>query len=62
MELKSLEDKKITTVEIFKSNKMFFGIVEDKKGNIWIGGGDGIWHYNGKTVSYFTGTVSKDNN
>ncbi len=60
MESKSLEDKKITTVEIFKSDKMFFCIVEDKKGNIWIGGGDGIWHYNGKTVSYFTGISTHD--
>jgi ligand-binding sensor domain-containing protein len=62
MESKSLEDEKIKTVEIFKSNNMFFGIVEDKKGNIWIGGGDGIWHYNGKTVSYFTGIVSNECN
>jgi ligand-binding sensor domain-containing protein len=58
IESKSMADKKSIATEIFKSDKMFFGIVEDKKGNIWIGGGDGIWLYNGKIVNYFTGVIT----
>lgn len=60
IESKSMAEKKIMGVEVFKSNKMFFGIVEDQMGNIWIGGGDGIWLYNEKTVSYFTGILVRD--
>lgn len=52
----TINNKDFDVTEVFKSEKMFFGVVEDKKGNIWIGGGDGIWLYNGKTVQYFTGT------
>jgi ligand-binding sensor domain-containing protein len=28
-------------------------IIEDKKGNIWIGGADGLWRYNGSTFTNF---------
>lgn len=52
----TINNKDFDVTEIFKSEKMFFGIVEDKKGNICIGGGDGIWVYNGKTIEYYTGT------
>jgi ligand-binding sensor domain-containing protein len=30
-----------------------FGILEDKDGNIWIGGNDGIYRYDGNTVTHF---------
>jgi len=60
IESNSIADKKIIANEIFKSENMFFGIVEDKKGNIWIGGGDGIYLYNGNTVSYFTGVLNRN--
>ena len=46
--------------EVFKAERMFFGVVEDKKGNIWIGGGDGIWLYNGENVKYYTGILKKE--
>jgi ligand-binding sensor domain-containing protein len=29
-------------------------IIEDKKGNIWLGGADGLWRYNGSTFTNFT--------
>ena len=29
-------------------------IIQDKKGNIWLGGNDGLWRYNGKTFINFT--------
>lgn len=51
----SIGNKEFDVMEVFKSTKMFFGILEDKKGNIWIGGGDGIWRYNGEIVEYYTG-------
>jgi len=35
------------------------GITEDKDNNIWIGGDDGVWHYDGITINYLTGKESK---
>jgi len=29
-------------------------ITEDKKGNIWLGGQDGLWRYDGKAFINFT--------
>ncbi len=29
-------------------------IIEDKKGNIWLGGYDGLWRYDGSTFTNFT--------
>jgi ligand-binding sensor domain-containing protein len=29
-------------------------IIEDKKGNIWLGGNDGLWRFNGSTFTNFT--------
>lgn len=49
---KSLSNKKPTVTEI--TNKpMIFGILEDDKGNIWFGGLDGVYRYDGKTISDF---------
>jgi ligand-binding sensor domain-containing protein len=49
---KSLNDKTPTVTEI--TNKpMIFGILEDDKGNIWFGGFDGVYRYDGKTVTDF---------
>lgn len=53
-------NEKIIATEVFKSEKMFFDVVEDKKGNKWIGGGDGIWLYNGESVKYYTGVFPND--
>jgi ligand-binding sensor domain-containing protein len=49
---KSLNDKKPTVTEI--ANKpMIFGILEDDKGNIWFGSFDGVYRYDGKTITDF---------
>lgn len=57
IESKSMADEKFMATEVFRSNKMFFGIAEDTNGNIWVGGDDGIWFYNGKKVSYYSGAL-----
>ncbi len=38
----------------FKPFKNVRSIIEDKKGNIWLGGDYGLWRYNGSTFSNFT--------
>lgn len=49
---KSLTDKKPIVTEI--TNKpMIFGILEDDKGSIWFGALDGVYRYDGKTVTDF---------
>jgi ligand-binding sensor domain-containing protein len=49
---KSLTDKKPTVTEI--TNKpMIFGILEDDKGNIWFGAMNGVYRYDGKTITDF---------
>ena len=37
-----------------KPFKNVLSIIEDKKGNIWLGGWDGLWRYNGSTFTNFT--------
>lgn len=40
-----------------EKGKPFFNvrtIIEDKKGNIWLGGRGGLWRYNGSTFTNFT--------
>jgi ligand-binding sensor domain-containing protein len=41
-------------------------IIEDKKGNIWLGGNDGLWRYDGTTFTNFTqnrvGYIYEDKN
>ena len=59
-ETNPLIDSSSDPTELFKSDKMFFGIVEDKEGNIWVGGGDGIWRYRGASVEYYTGIRKND--
>ncbi|WP_442267406.1 ligand-binding sensor domain-containing protein [Tenacibaculum sp. ZS6-P6] len=54
-EINSITGQKLKLIDIFKSEKMLFGIVDDKKGNLYIGGGNGIWLYDGKTIKYYTG-------
>lgn len=49
---KSLSDKKPSVTEI--TNKpMIFGILEDDKGNIWFGALDGVYRYDGNTITDF---------
>lgn len=55
---KTLLDEKPMATQVFQTDGTFLGISEDKDGNIWIGGGDGIWKYDGKSVYYYTGKVT----
>ena len=54
---KSLYSEKLTVTEI-TSKQMIFGILEDYDGNIWFGSGDGVYRYDGKTITDFK---SKEN-
>lgn len=66
---KSLSNKKPTVTEIdtrgqgpngAKLNKpMIFGILEDDKGNIWFGALDGVYRYDGKTITDFKSAVGQ---
>lgn len=56
----ALIGKKSSPTQVFKGEGMFLGISEDKEGNIWIGGGDGAWCYDGDSVNYYTGKQVKD--
>jgi len=54
----SLNDKKPTTTKI--ANKpMIFGILEDDKGNIWFGDLEGVYRYDGKTITDFKSTTGR---
>jgi ligand-binding sensor domain-containing protein len=51
---KSLSNKRPTVTEI--TNKpMIFGILEDDKGSIWFGASDGVYRYDGSTITDFKG-------
>lgn len=50
---KSLYSKKPTVTEIKSQSGMLLGILEDTKGNIWFGSGDGVYRYDGKTITDF---------
>ncbi|AMR32743.1 histidine kinase [Mucilaginibacter sp. PAMC 26640] len=49
---RSLTSKKPIVTEI-ANKSMTFGILEDDKGNIWFGAMDGVYRYDGKTVTGF---------
>ena len=49
---KSLSDKKPTVIEI-KESLNLFGIFEANDGNIWFGSFDGVYRYDGKTITDF---------
>ena len=36
---------------------MIFGILEDDKGNIWFGSLEGVYRYDGKTITDFKKTA-----
>ena len=40
---KSLLNKKVKGIQVFKADGAFLGISEDKEGNIWFGGDTGVW-------------------
>ncbi|AEE48437.1 sulfatase-like hydrolase/transferase [Haliscomenobacter hydrossis] len=49
---KSLSNKKPTVIEITESLNLF-GIFEANDGNIWFGSFDGVYRYDGKTITDF---------
>ena len=51
---KSLSSKKPTVAEVI-NRPMIFGILEDDKGNIWFGASDGVYRYDGNTITSFNG-------
>ena len=42
IEASSLIDEKLEITEVFKAERMFFGVVEDKEGNLWVGTAGGL--------------------
>jgi ligand-binding sensor domain-containing protein len=50
---KSLYNKNPTVTEIKSQSLMLLGILEDTKGNIWFGSGNGVYRYDGKTITDF---------
>jgi ligand-binding sensor domain-containing protein len=38
---------------------MIFGILEDDKGHIWFGASDGVYRYDGKTLTDFNDKEGK---
>lgn len=52
---KSLSEQKPTEAEIISNSGMPWGIFEDYDGDIWFGGFDGVYRYDGNTISDFKG-------
>jgi ligand-binding sensor domain-containing protein len=50
---KSLSNKRPTVTEIKSAEGMFFGILEAIDGSIWFGTGDGVYRYDGSTITSF---------
>lgn len=49
---KSLFNKKLTITEI-KSKEVILDMLEARDGSIWVGSGDGVYRYDGKTITDF---------
>jgi ligand-binding sensor domain-containing protein len=49
----SLYKDKPTVTKLKLQTGMLLGILEDAKGNIWFGSGDGVYRYDGKTITNF---------
>lgn len=56
----SLFNKTPTVTEVQSKKGMFFGILEDNKGNIWFGALDGVCRYDGNTITSFNGKVDQN--
>jgi ligand-binding sensor domain-containing protein len=50
---KSLYNEKPTVTELLSQPGMLLGMIEDSKGNIWFGSGQGVYRYDGKTITDF---------
>ncbi len=49
----SLQNGKVSPTPINAEEGMFFGMTEDKEGNIWVGTLNGIYRYDGVSFDYF---------
>ena len=56
---KSLSNKKPTVTEI-KSKEVIFGILEAYDGSIWFGAADGVYRYDGYTITDFKSKEAKE--
>jgi ligand-binding sensor domain-containing protein len=56
---KSLSNKKPTVTEITQSLNLF-GILEANDGSIWFGSFDGVYRYDGNTITDFKGRESQE--
>jgi ligand-binding sensor domain-containing protein len=52
---KSLFNKSPTVTEINPKHGMICGILEANDGSIWFGASDGVYRYDGKTITDFKG-------
>jgi len=52
-EVNTLFTEKSRAIQIHKGDGMFFGISEDRDGNIWVGTLEGVFRYDGKSINYF---------
>ena len=59
-EAKSLYNKKPTVTEIKPEVGVLFGILEAYDGSIWLGTGDGVYRYDGSTITDFKGKEVKE--
>ena len=56
---KSLSNKKPAVTKIKPEEGMICGILEANDGSIWFGASDGVYRYNGSTITSFNGKESK---
>jgi ligand-binding sensor domain-containing protein len=56
---KSLSDKKPTITEIKLKERMICGILDANDGSIWFGASDGVYRYDGSTITSFNGKEGK---
>jgi len=56
----NLLDQKPTAIQIHIGDGMFFGVSEDKEGNIWVGTLDGVFRYDGRSITYFKDTGGEE--
>lgn len=49
----SLVDEKPSATQVRTEKGMFFGIEEDKKGDLWVGTLEGVFRYDGETFDHF---------
>lgn len=52
---KSLSNKRPSVTEIESKEVMIFGILEANDGSIWFGTGEGVYRYDGNTITSFNG-------